>query len=206
MAGVPLLRAALETRPWWTSGQVSDADFVFVLRDTEASKQFQAEALRRWYPQSKVVWLSAFTGGAALSASAGLSLLGHRNGPICVDLVDILYKSDFDPVAAFSTNQQLGGACLTFKSDKAIYSYIREENGAFAEAAEKRVISDKASAGTYFFRDSAIYMDALARSLAAPDAVTHNGLFFVCPLMNGVRAAGRAVTCHNVTDVEDIKV
>ncbi|EDX79123.1 hypothetical protein BBAL3_280 [Brevundimonas sp. BAL3] len=152
------------------------------------------------------MWLSTFTGGAALSASAGLSLLANRKGPVCVDLVDILYNSDFDPVAEFAAVQRLGGACLTFKSDKAIYSYLREENGEFVEAAEKRVISNKASAGTYFFRDSAVYMDALARSLAVPEAVTHNGLFFVCPLMNGVRAAGRTVTCHNVTDVDDIKV
>ena len=197
--GQPLLRAALEQRPWWRSGQVSDADLVFVLRDTSRSQVFRSTALEAWYPRARMVSLSAPTGGAAMSALAGLAAVADAEVPVCVDLVDILYQSTLDPVSTFKKTNA-GGIALVFESDYPKYSYLRtDDRGHVVEAAEKRVISRHASAGTYFFATPAIYLEALAHSLRNREALTWKGLFYVCPVFNGVLAGKRSVALERVS-------
>lgn len=204
--GQPLLRRALETRPWWTRGQVGPTDLIFVLRDTPASQRFAHDTLPHWYPGATTVSVGRFTRGAALSALAGLALMADPAEPICVDLADIEYRSTLDPVERFVATGA-GGIVLTFPSDDPAYSYLRTDGeGRVVEAAEKRVISGAASAGTYLFRDTPSYLIALAHSLTHADAVMHRDLFFVCPLVNGLVAHGLDVVLDPVTDVADIKM
>jgi len=206
VAGQPLLRRCIEGRLWWKRGQVRDEDLVFVLRDTPRSRRFAAEALAEWYPRARIVTLSATAGGAALSALAGVALVGPDDGPLCVDLVDIEYRSTFDPVHCFGQPSSAAAAALVFQSNNPAYSYLRTDSeGNLVEAAEKRVISGHASAGTYFFDRAATYLEALAHNLRHREHVTHRGLFFVCPLYNGLIAAGRRVVLEQVHDVRDVK-
>lgn len=207
VGGMPLLRRTLEGRPWWRSGRVVAADLVFVLRDTPVSAQFARTVLPEWYPGCATVMLGRFTRGAALSALAGLALVQDVDDIICVDLVDIDYQSTLDPVQRLTADKQAGALALTFSSNNPIYSYLRTDDaGRVVEAAEKRVISSHASAGTYFFADIATYFAALAHSLRHADAVMHRDLFFVCPLMNGVLANGGTVLLESVEDIVDIKI
>jgi hypothetical protein len=207
VGGQPLLRRCLEGRGWWQRGQVRDGDLVFVLRDTPRSRRFAAETLAAWYPGARIVTLSATADGAALSALAGIALTGSETGPLCVDLVDIEYRSTFDPSRCFAQRSSVGAAALVFHSTNPAYSYLRTDNeGNVVEAAEKRVISQHASVGTYFFDRAATYLEALAHNLRHAEQVTHRGLFFVCPLYNGVIAAGRRVILEQVHDVRDVKI
>ncbi len=204
--GVPLLRRALESRPWWRDGSCAPDGLTFVLRDTPVSRAFAADWLARQYPGCRTVMLSHATQGAALSALAGVALIAHRAGPVVIDLVDILYDADVSPAVLFAANPGLGGIALVFESGDPAYSYLRTGPDGYAlEAAEKRPISRHASAGTYAFRSPSALLQALAVNLAAPAAVTYNGLFYVCPVFNGVIEAGLKVQLCPVTNVRDIK-
>lgn len=203
--GEPLLLRALTSRIW--ARHALPSDYTFVLRDTEASRGFLRDYLQSWYPGSRHVFVSDYTRGAALSAGAGVVAQGGpTRGPVIVDLADILYSCGSDPSTAFKKNTRCGGVGLVFDSDSPFYSYLRTDaTGAFVEAAEKRVISSNASAGTYMFSDTACYLRALAHAIENAETQTHRNLFFICPLFNGVRAQERAVMLHSVTDVFDIK-
>ena len=204
--GQPLLRRCLEGRVWWRPGRAQSDDLVFVLRDTARSRRFAGESLALWYPAAQVVTLSATAGGAALSALAGVALAGHAAVPLCVDLADIEYRSTFDPSRCFAERSNIGAVALVFASTNPAYSYLRTDaDGNVVEAAEKRVISPHASAGTYFFDSAATYLEALAHNLRHREDVMHKGLFFVCPLYNGVMAGGRRVILEQVQDVRDVK-
>jgi hypothetical protein len=204
--GQPLLRRCLEGRAWWQRGQIGPKDVVFVLRDTPRSRGFAQQSLAAWYPEARIVTLSATTGGAALSALAGLALVGEDEGTLCVDLVDIDYRSTFDPLLCFAQTG-VGAAALVFTSSNPLYSYLRTDAaGNVVEAAEKRVISSHASAGTYFFASPAVYLQALGHNLRQREKLTYKGLFFVCPLFNGVIDGGRRVVLEPVHDVRDMKV
>ena len=107
----------------------------------------------------------------------------------------------------FAQDHTCGGIALTFIADNPAYSYLRTDaDGMFVEAAEKRVISSNASAGTYVFRNMPTYLRALAHGLENAANQTYRNLFFVCPLFNGVRASGQTVHLAPVCDVTDIKM
>ncbi len=205
--GAPLLLTTLKGRRWYREGQVADGDFAFVLRDSDVTRRFWNEDLRHWFPGAKVAWLSDFTGGAAMTIMAALSLIAHEPGPVCVDLADILYDTQGDPVRRFADEPDLGGLAHVFPSDNPVYSYLAvDAAGDVTRAAEKVVISDAASAGTYWFRDPATLLRAIAHGLDHREELTFRGLFFVCPLYNGVVADGQAVRLDPVGDVRDVKV
>lgn len=204
LGGTPLLRRVLESRPW--AGEVAPDDYAFVLYDAPETRAFAAGPLAQWYRGASVTFVSRYTRGAALSALAGIATVVNMDQPVIIDLADILYACKFDPEAHFAANANCGGIALTFKAENPCYSYLRlDASGMFVEAAEKRVISDNASAGTYMFRNLSTYLRAVAHGLDNENGQSYNGLFFVCPLFNGVKNCGQDVFLHDVTDVLDIK-
>lgn len=203
--GAPLLKRALESRPWAPS--IDPAKYVFVMLDRPETRRFAQTDLADWYQGAQVVFLSHPTRGAAISALAGVAASCGAGEPIIIDLADILYTSSLSPCQVFARNPDCGGIALTFQSDAPEYSYLRSDaDGRFIEAAEKRVISTQASAGTYVFSDAAVFLRAVAHAIENEATQARNGLFYVCPLLNGVRAQGINVTLASVTEVIDIKL
>jgi hypothetical protein len=203
--GKPLLRRALESRSWWLSGELAQENLVFVMRDLPATRRFAKECLASWYPAAQHVFLSAFTGGAALSALAGVALFAHVEAPLCVDLVDILYEDGTTPSQLFASRSAAGGLALYFQSSSPFYSYLElAANGLVRRSREKEVISSHASAGTYFFRSPAVYTSAVAHSLYNRRELAYRDLVFVCPTLNGVIEAGWDVHAAEVRQVVDI--
>ena len=201
--GAPLLRHVLGSRAW--AGAVTS--YSFVLIDRPETRAFATGPLAAWFPGASVTYLSGYTRGAALSALAALPAGTDFTEPLIVDLADILYDSVLDPAAMLAGDRDLGGIALTFPSDNPAYSYLRvDAAGRFLEAAEKRVISPHASAGTYVFRDAPTYLRALAHGLEHAATQTFRDLFFVCPLFNGVRDQGKSVALAPVNGVRDIKM
>ncbi len=201
--GEPVLKLALNSRPW--APRVKS--YTFVLYDSEESRRFSHDYLDYWYPGCTIVYLSAYSRGAAMSALAGLAVLDKFSGPLIIDLADIVYNSDVDIVATLENDQNIGGIALTFRSDNPQYSYLaRGRNGQIVFAAEKKVISDQASAGTYVFRNCATIVKAVAHAIENEASQVHNGMFYVCPLFNGVIASGQQVALASAYNVRDLKL
>lgn len=204
--GSPLLRTVLESRPWWQSGQVVDQDLIFVLQDHAVSRRFKRDCLSIWYPSCRVIFLTQSTRGAALSATAAMSLLENFNEIVCVDLADIYFDCDEDPVSNMIL-ECYDAVALTFESEQSEYSYLKfNATGEFLKSAEKQVISQNASAGVYFFINAAKYLSALAYLLSEGDRFLYNQLYYICPMLNGVKSCGGRVGMLPVTNVHDIKL
>jgi hypothetical protein len=200
--GESLLQYALNSRPW--ASEVNS--YSFILYDCLETRNFARNYLSRWYEKCSIVYLSTFTRGAAITALAGLSVLDEVDKPLIIDLADIFYQSNININKIFCGNPRVGGIALSFKSQNPHYSFLRcDESKTVVEAVEKKVISDHASAGTYIFRDCTIYLKAVAHAIENETSQTHNGLFYVCPLFNGVLAQGKEVTLEPVYCIHDIK-
>ncbi len=201
--GKPLLKHALESRPWSTEV----IGYSFILYDCAETRFFVSDHLSQWYPQASVIYISTFTRGAACSALAGVAIHKNFNHPLIVDLADILYTSELLVESKLQEAPECGGIALTFKSTNPQYSYLRlDKSGRVVEAAEKKIISDNASAGTYIFRDCGIYLRAVAHALENEQTQAHKGLFYVCPVFNGVLAQGKEVELEQVNNIIDIKI
>jgi hypothetical protein len=200
--GSPIISYALNTRPW--ADLVSS--YTFILRDSLASRGFASEHLSTLYPDSRQIFLSHHTRGAALSALAGLASLDRFDQPIVVDLADIVYSSSINILRRYEDFPAADGIALVFQSVNPRYSYLAtDDQGVVVEAAEKRVISSNASAGTYVFRNSSCLLRAIAHAIDNEKSQTFEDLFYVCPLFNGVLACNRVVLLETVYDVHDIK-
>lgn len=199
--GKPLILTALEGRPWIRSGQVSGRDMIFVLRDLPEAALVRS-VLEARFPGHRTVILSELTGGALFSALAGAALIGDDR-PVCVDLVDILYDWADWPGAA-PWREGLGGVAPSFASRDPAYSYFEMDGQAVTRAAEKVVISERASAGTYLFRDTGVFLSAAGHSFANRASLSHRDVLFVCPALNGVLAQGLSVEAPPVTGVRPV--
>ncbi len=201
----PFLHATLKQRPW--ARGIAPSSYAFVLHDLPETRAFASDHLQAWFPGCRVVFLSHFTAGAAFSSLAGAALqLGSHNSPVVIDLADILYSTALDPAFHFARHPEAGGLALTFQSQNPLYSYLRKnDEGNVVEAAEKRLISSEASAGTYAFRSGSVLLKALAHALENAPTQTHHDLFFVCPLFNGILAQSLTVTTTKVENVRDMK-
>lgn len=201
--GEPMLRRTLLQRSW----AETVSQYSFVLHDNQHTRAFAAGPLSAWFPQATVTFLSTFTRGAAFSSLAGICLGQAVDDPLVIDLADIGYRSTLNPVKAFAEEINLGAIALTFTSENPLYSYLKlDSEGNFVEAAEKRLISDNASAGTYIFRDIATFLHATAHSAENEETQAFNGLFYICPLLNGVKDQGKSVALSPATQVRDIKM
>jgi hypothetical protein len=201
--GEPLLWRVLNSRPW--AGDVKE--YSFILADKPETRKFASNSLTVWYPKSVITFVSDNTCGAALSALAGMATSKSVDDPVIVDLADILYSSTLEPTKTLQKHANCGGIALVFKSNNPAYSYLSlDTSGSFEEAVEKQVISDNASAGTYIFRNMATYLRALAYCLENQESQTFRDLFFVCPVLNGVKDQSKCVLLDSVADVVDIKL
>lgn len=203
--GVPLLQRCLESRPWAGLSGKGGANYVFVLQDTTSSRSFAERSLARSLPNARVVYLSCFSEGAALSALAGVAL-AQQDRPMIIDLADIEFDAaGFDLDRLLSEDDRIGALALTFESRLECYSYIREEEGSFFEAVEKQVVSSHASAGVYIYRRPSTYLGALHNVLSNDKDYRHRGLHYVCPVFNGVKGLGLDVLRRPVRLIRDVK-
>lgn len=198
------LKVLLDSRPW--AAEVSSEDYNFVLFDHAEARAFARGHLSSWFPGCRTIFISHFTRGAALSMLAGVCFAQTDREPLIVDLADIDYKTNLSITARLAARPDAAAIALTFPSDKPIYSYLEKDaSGAVIAAAEKTVISNEASAGTYIFASATALLRAVAHALENEASQTYNMLFYVCPLFNGILDQGHAVLTHAVTDVVDFK-
>jgi hypothetical protein len=204
--GLPLLRYCLESRYWWKNQTVIDSDLIFVLKEGKITGRFVSSYLKKWYPESKVVFISDYSQGAAMSALAGVAVLQDlRQEVVCIDLADICFTCDLDPITKIN-NEELSGLALYFSSDNPEYSYFSiDQSGIVSASVEKKVISQFASAGVYFFQSAQVYLDALSKTIQHAEQYLHNNLYYVCPVFNGVIMNGGTVASLKVNNVDDVK-
>lgn len=201
--GEPLLRRVITSRSWWQSGYLQSENMIFVLRDLPETTQV-ISCINDWFPGAQKVILSSLTCGALMSALAGVSLVKDLAAPLCIDLVDIIYETQELMVDKFQSDE-VGGVVPYFFSQESCYSYFEiNSQGLVTKAVEKQVISAQASAGTYFFRDTATYLNAVAFSLCHQQDLSVGGILFVCPAINYMVSAGQKIIPIAVSNVESV--
>ncbi|MBN4066915.1 hypothetical protein JYU14_02410 [Simkania negevensis] len=198
--GRPLIEALLKERSWYDTIE----QFIFVLQDSTESRNFQQYA-KGVFPHSSFVYLTSYTKGALLSSLAGAGQVDDFHAPIIVDLVDIDYTSQgFSPQAYFE-QQNVAGIIPYFTADDPCYSYLEvDKQGFLIHAKEKEVISDKASCGTYFFKNLACFLTAVEGSIQRDQELAVNGLFYLCPSFNVLIERGEVVMTQHLSLVSSI--
>lgn len=203
--GISILKDILESRPW-ISNKTKFDDVYFVLQDKTITRNLLKDTLQAWFPGCQAVFIPHITAGAALSALAAITLFADKEEPVCIDLADIKFDWNAEKPETILSSATCSGIIPVFKSNQSHYSYVvvneKNDKNEIQASREKKVISDLASAGVYFFKTPKNFIEALHFVLQKPE-LKHNNLYYICPLANAFSDTTRKMHAVMVDNVED---
>ena len=148
-----------------------DKKFIFIIRQEHVDTQNLDKLIVDALPQAEVVVLPELTRGSAETALQAKPLL-DREEPLIVMDCDLWFKSEsYNEMvnSVINGTSDISGGVLTFKADNPRYSYaLIEKDNIVTETAEKKVISNNAITGAYFFATAKEFIDACDKLLETP--------------------------------------
>jgi dTDP-glucose pyrophosphorylase len=165
--GQPMFRKALES----IQAIEADKSYLFVIRQEHVDSQQLDQLIKSALPEAQITVIPEMTRGAAETALAAKELLNPDDGLIIMDC-DLWFQSaSYNQMVQNSLSGQsdIAGGLLTFASDNPRYSYAKVgSDDIVTETAEKRVISDHAITGAYFFAAARDFTGTTLRLLQEP--------------------------------------
>lgn len=160
-----------------------DGDLVFVIQDVHRETTPVVEVLERIAPQSAIIdTRGGVTEGAVCTVLLAESLIEKERPLIIVNSDNIL---DWDGQRQYDRWIERGsdGMILVFNHTDPRWSFAKlDQDGYVCEVAEKKPISDLATAGLYAWRKGGDFIKAARAMIAANDRV--NKEFYVAPVYN----------------------
>lgn len=162
----PLIRIDHRSIIEWTMDCIdtSDCDLVFIVRNDDI-KEFSIDSFlkNRFGQHVNIVVISEPTRGAVETCMAAKKFI-RPDSPLIIHCSDVYFEPKF-VTADFQCESN--GCILTFKSNSSNYSYSQiGEDGYVSKVAEKKVISEHASAGLYWFKRGEDFIRAAKRMIS----------------------------------------
>lgn len=167
VGGMPMFQKALTT----VDGIEVPKRFIFVIRQEHVDTQQLDQLVRDHLPEAEVVVIPEMTRGAAETVLMAKPKLNPSDPMIAMDC-DLWFQSaSYNQMVTESLTGASGiaGGVITFTADNPRYSYAKlDEHDMVIETAEKRVISDRAMTGAYFFAAAQTYLDSVRNLMKQP--------------------------------------
>ena len=178
--GEPMFKKALGSIPL----EEFECKIIFVVKKIDEQEFHLTSQFHKYSPRAEIVVIDHMTRGA-------LETCYQAKTKICSDLpllildcdLQFTSKSFFD----FLKNEQLGdvaGALVSFSSDHPRYSYAKIENGDVVCTAEKKVISNNALAGAYYFSQASFFFGEAENVLNEKKSAVDEYPFYISPIYN----------------------
>lgn len=178
-----------------------DANWHFVVRQEHVDKYRIDTVLNVMTGGCKVRGLDGVTDGAARTILTTAEWIDNEN-PLLIANSDQFVK--YDSLDFFYKMQEgnFDAGILTFKSNHPKWSYAKVENGLVTEVAEKKVISEHATVGVYYYKSGADFCK-YARQMIDKD-IRVNNEFYVAPVFNEYILDGKRVAIYDVEEMHGL--
>lgn len=136
-------------------------DIIFVVLQEHVERYEIDIKIRQYYPQAKIHMIPDVLNGAVLTCLEGIKEV-HDDLPVLFNDCDHIFRSRaFEDFCEKGFQKNIDGALLTFWSDENKYSFLRlDEHDNVLETVEKKVISNSAICGCYYFSDKNLFQEA----------------------------------------------
>lgn len=138
-------------------------DLIFVVLQEHVEKFKIDERILEYYPSAIIHVIPHVLNGAVLTCCEGVKEIGDEL-PILFNDCDhaFICSSFYNYCKRKDDDKELTAALLTFHSDSANYSYVQFDNeGNVKRTIEKKVVSDEAICGAYYFQSKKVFLDAV---------------------------------------------
>ncbi len=175
-----------------------DHRFIFVGQREHFDKYDLYNILKRVTDDKfEVVLINGKTEGAACTVLAALRFINNSDEMIIANS-DQFIEKDLDSFVYKAHQKNADGLIMTFKSSHPKWSYARtDKSGKVLETAEKKVISENATVGIYYFKRGADFVKA-AEAMIHKNIRT-NGEFYVCPTYNELLLEGKIIFIDEIS-------
>jgi len=159
----------------------------------------------------EVIQINGITEGAACTVLTAISHINNDDEMIIANSDQFIEKS-IDSFVETAHKKTADGLIMTFKASHPKWSYARTDaNGKVLEVAEKKVISDNATVGIYYFKKGSDFVKG-AESMIHKN-IRSNNEFYVCPVYNELIIDGKDIfideinqeKMHGLGTPEDLK-
>lgn len=173
-----------------------EANFVFIVQREHYEKYNLQHFLEAIAPGCKIVQVEGVTEGAACTTLLAKNYINNHSPLVIANSDQYVEWNSNECMYAFTTDS-IDGGILTFKAKHPKWSYAKtDETGFVSEVAEKKVISDDATVGIYYWRRGKDYVKYAEQMIKNDTRV--NGEFYVCPVFNEAIADGKKIRVKNI--------
>ena len=175
------------------------ANFIFLILKEHQDKYNIMSVLKILQPNCKIIEIEKLTEGAACTTLLAENLIDNNN-PLIIANSDQFIKWNSSNIMYQLTTKNYDGAILTFKSIHPKWSYVKaDQNDIITEVAEKKVISNRATVGVYYWKKGSDYIkytkDMINKNIRV------NNEFYVCPVYNQAIKDNKKIKAVNVDEM-----
>jgi dTDP-glucose pyrophosphorylase len=166
--------------------------FIFICQ-REHYEQYDLSNILKNATRNKfeVVLINGITEGAACTVLTAITHINNAHEMVIANSDQYIEKS-LDSFVDTARNKSADGLIMTFKASHPKWSYARtDKSGRVLEVAEKKVISNDATVGIYFFKKGSDFVRG-AEAMIHKN-IRSNNEFYVCPVYNELILEGKKV-------------
>ncbi len=145
----------------------------------------------------EIIQIDGVTEGAACTVLTALQYI-NNDDDLLIANSDQFIESNINEFIDYGRKKNLDGLIMTFKASHPKWSYARvDEHDKVIEVAEKKVISDKATVGIYYFKNGKDYVTGAQAMIEKEIRV--NTEFYVCPVYNELILSDKKIGIFDIT-------
>jgi beta-phosphoglucomutase-like phosphatase (HAD superfamily)/dTDP-glucose pyrophosphorylase len=168
-----------------------DANYIFIVQKTHYENYNLKDMLNLIAPNCTIVQVDGVTDGAAATTLLAEKYI-NNNCPLIIANSDQYIKWDAREFLYDVLIKNVDGAILLFNSTHPKWSYVKINNfGFISEVAEKKVISNNATVGIYYWKHGADYIKYTKQMI--DKNIRINNEFYVCPVYNEAIDDGKKI-------------
>ncbi len=173
-----------------------NAKYIFIVRKEHQEKFNIKSVLRVLKPGCKIVEVDELTEGAACTVLLARDYIDNNN-PLLLANSDQYVDWDSSKTMYNFISKDIDGGILTFDAVHPKWSYARvDKNDVVQEVAEKKVISNNATVGIYYWKKGSDFVNYADQMINKNIRV--NNEFYVCPVFNEAIADKKIIKIENV--------
>lgn len=181
-----------------------NAQFVYLVSREESHAHHTKEVIRLVDSEASIAEIPSGTAGAACSALFAVDDI-NNDDPLVIVNGDQILNVDLENIVENFQRQDLDGGILVFESVHPRWSYVKcDKSGYVIETAEKRPISNMATAGFYYFSKGKDFVNSAMKMIQKEARV--NGIFFVCPVYNEMILLHKRIGINKINEDDYISL
>jgi NDP-sugar pyrophosphorylase family protein len=171
-------------------------ELVAVLRKEDVQRFHLDKVVELLSPKSKIVAINSQTSGAACSVLLAGSHFQPEDRILIINGDQILNHPISETINKFISSK-LDAGVITFPDVHPRWSFVKcDVNNMVVEAAEKRPISNNATAGIYYFSKYDDFFASCKKMIQKNANI--DGNFYVCPIFNEMILSGKKIGVEQI--------